>query len=144
MRDELASEGTLLSVGCEFEDRVVGIIHRILRHKEIARFIKDQVSGANPGSERGLFPVWGKFKDQVVLVGRDKKIARSVKDHVMYAFRHKPICERALRSIGRIFGDRTVVLRYEEIPSFVKRLVTGVSVDGSQYCCQSGHCQGDK
>src|SRR5262249_1592406 len=143
-RDEIASEDTLLPFGREFEDRVVGIVHRILGHKEIARFIKDQAPGTNAGSECGLFSVWGKFKDQIVILVRNKKIARSVKGHVIYDFRHKPICERALRSIGRIFEDRAVVVRYEQVTLAVKRLVAGLSVDGHDYCCQTCNCQCDE
>ena len=71
----------------------------------------------------------------------DKKITRSIKDYVIYAFRHKPICERALRSIGRVFGDRAaVVVCHEQITFAVKGLVPGVSVDGNQYCSQAGDC----
>src|SRR2546430_16426293 len=106
--------------------------------------VEKQLHRRDSRGERSLASIGRELEERFAAAVRHKKINRTIKDFVIYAFRHKPICERALRSIGRVFGDRAAVVCYEQITFAVKGLVPGVSVDGNQYCCQSGHCQGDK
>src|SRR5439155_25492554 len=56
-------EGALLSIRCEFEDRIAARV----RHKEIARTVKDQVAGVDPGGEGALLSIGCEFEDRVTI-----------------------------------------------------------------------------
>src|SRR5437667_223032 len=79
-----SSKRCLRSIRRQFEDRLVVVV----RHKEIARVVKDQRSGPNPSSKGGLLSLGRELKDQLVLLVRHKKIARSIEGQVITAVRH--------------------------------------------------------
>src|SRR5439155_1425852 len=115
-------ECALLSIRCEFEDRVT------IRRKEIAHSVNGHFVRANPGGERALLSFGRESKDRgadVPLykeVAADvlchKEVARSVNGHFV---RTNPGGERALLSIGCEFEDRSGVrVRHKQI-AFVVR-----------------------
>src|SRR5207249_2804300 len=115
-------EGALLSIGCEFEDRVT------IRRKEIARSINGHFVRTNPGGERALLSFGRESKDRgadvpfhkevTADVLRHKEVARSVNGHFV---RTNPGGERALLSIRCEFEDRAAdMLRHKEIARAVK------------------------
>src|SRR5207249_10356099 len=97
--------GALLSIRCEFEDRIAARV----RHKEIARTVKDQVARVDPGGEGALLSIGCEFEDRVTI--RRKEIARAVNGHFV---RTNPGGDQALLSFGCEFHDRVADVRYHK------------------------------